>query len=102
MASEKKMRKISRKLHWGRSSCFLKASGKGIKRVSFFTPSDRASINQEAQNELEREMEEYIDYDKLLHKYGPEGLWIIADKLKNLALKDVYDGIEQSMMLDED
>jgi len=100
MASEKKMRKISRKLHWGRSSCFLKASGKGIKRVSFYTPSDRMNDKAGAVHEYESEMDDDVDYDFLLNKYGPEGLWLIADKMKEVALKDVHDGIEQSLTLD--
>ena len=32
-----------------------------------------------------------IDFNKLLEKYGPEGLYIIADELKEIADKDVSD-----------
>jgi len=41
MASEKKKRKVDKKLHWGRGGRFLKEVGKGIKRLSFFTSSQR-------------------------------------------------------------
>lgn len=41
MASEKKMRKVSKKLHWGRGGGFLKSYGKGIKGLDFFNPSQR-------------------------------------------------------------
>ena len=30
-----------------------------------------------------------IDFEAMLHKYGPEGLYNIADKLKEVADKDV-------------
>ena len=41
MASEKKKRKIDKRLHWGRGRNFLKHVGKGIKGLHFFTPSQR-------------------------------------------------------------
>ena len=34
-----------------------------------------------------------IDFDDLLNKYGPEGLYDIADKLIKMADKDMYDAI---------
>ncbi len=45
MASVKKQRKISKKLHWGRGKNFAKAKGKGIKRLHFFTSSQRKQNN---------------------------------------------------------
>ena len=41
MASEKKKRKVDKRLHWGRGRGFLKHKGKGIKGVDFYTPSER-------------------------------------------------------------
>lgn len=36
-----------------------------------------------------------IDLNALLNKYGPEGLYEIADKLKEIADKDVKEALEQ-------
>lgn len=47
MASESKLRKIAKKLHWGRGGSWLKAKGKGIKGVSFFTPTQRKQNNKD-------------------------------------------------------
>ena len=41
MTAESKMRKVSKKLHWGRGGGWLKEVGKGIKRLSFFNASQR-------------------------------------------------------------
>jgi hypothetical protein len=41
MSSNKKTRKTSKRLHWGRGRNFLKHKGKGIKRVTFYTSSQR-------------------------------------------------------------
>jgi hypothetical protein len=41
MASENKMRKVSKKHHWGRGGRFLKNSGKGIKGLDFYNASQR-------------------------------------------------------------
>jgi len=41
MTSENKMRKVSKKLHWGRGGRWLKVLHKGIKGVSFYTASQR-------------------------------------------------------------
>ena len=41
MTSESKMRKVSKKLHWGRGGNWLKEFRKGIRRVSFYTASQR-------------------------------------------------------------
>ena len=101
MASEKKMRKISRKLHWGRSSCFLKTHGKGIKGVSFYTPSDRMNDKDGPSREFDDNMAYDVNCELLLSKYGPEDLWVIADKLKEVAMKDVQDGIDYNFLLDE-
>lgn len=46
MASESKKRKVAKKLHWGRGGAWLKAIGKGIKGLSFFTPSQRKLNNR--------------------------------------------------------
>ena len=40
-----------------------------------------------------------IDFDALLNKYGPEGLYEIADKLKEIADKDVQDALLSSQPL---
>lgn len=50
MASEKKMRKVNKRLHWGRGGRWLKEKGKGIKGLSFFTPSQR-QINKKIEIE---------------------------------------------------
>lgn len=49
MASVKKLRKTDKKSHPGRGGNFLKAKGKGMKRLSFYTPSDRRA-NKKAVN----------------------------------------------------
>ena len=41
MTSESKMRKVSKKLHHGRGGSWLKEFRKGIKRLSFYTASQR-------------------------------------------------------------
>ena len=46
MSSEKKRRKIDKKLHWGRGGGFLKHKGKGIKGLDFFTASQRQENNK--------------------------------------------------------
>lgn len=46
MTSENKLRKVSKKLHWGRGGGFLKAFGKGIKRLDFFNASQRRKNNK--------------------------------------------------------
>ncbi len=46
MASEKKKRKVDKRLHWGRGGGFLKHVGKGIKRLMFFTSSQRKENNK--------------------------------------------------------
>jgi len=47
MTAESKMRKVSKKLHWGRGGRFLKASLKGIKRLDFFNGSQRLKEKRE-------------------------------------------------------
>ena len=46
MASEKKKRKADKRLHWGRGKCFMKWVGKGIKGLTYFTPSQRQANNK--------------------------------------------------------
>lgn len=48
MASEKKMRKVSKKRHWGRGGNWLKekGDGKGVKGITFFTPAQRRQNNK--------------------------------------------------------
>lgn len=46
MASQNKMRKVSRKLHWGRAGLFLKEKVKGIKGVSFYNASFRKNLKK--------------------------------------------------------
>lgn len=36
-----------------------------------------------------------INFNELLHKYGPEGLYMIADKLKSIANEDCRTACEQ-------
>jgi hypothetical protein len=45
MTSENKKRKTDKRLHWGRGGRFLKAIGKGIKRLDFFNASQRRKNN---------------------------------------------------------
>jgi hypothetical protein len=42
-----------------------------------------------------RKFEEF-DFEALLSKYGPDGLWELADKLQGIALKDVEFAIRTS------
>lgn len=45
--SEKKYRKMNKKLHWGRGKDFGKKSlGKGIKGISYYTGSDRQEFKK--------------------------------------------------------
>ena len=46
MASDKKLRKVSKKRHWGRGGKFLKHKGKGIKGLDFFTAAQRRQNNK--------------------------------------------------------
>jgi hypothetical protein len=46
MSSENKKRKTDKKLHWGRGGNFMKHIGKGIKRLDFFTASQRRLNNK--------------------------------------------------------
>lgn len=41
---------------------------------------------EKAQTES-REFEEF-DFEALLNKYGPDGLWELSDKLRDIAMKD--------------
>ena len=52
MTAESKMRKVAKKLHWGRGGGFLKNWGKGIKRLDFFNASQRQAIKKETRNEI--------------------------------------------------
>jgi len=52
MTAENKMRKVSKKLHWGRGGGFLKNCSKGIKRLDFFNASQRQAIKKETRNEV--------------------------------------------------
>jgi hypothetical protein len=55
MTAESKMRKVSKKLHWGRGGRFLKASVKGIKRLDFFNGSERLKNKRETENTINNE-----------------------------------------------
>jgi len=55
MTSESKLRKVSKKLHWGRDGRFLKSFGKGIKRLNFFNASQRQKNKKETNKEIENE-----------------------------------------------
>lgn len=55
MASENKKRKTDKRLHWGRGGGFLKEKGKGIKRLSFFTSSQRNLNKIEGKKEVDNE-----------------------------------------------
>lgn len=46
MTSENKLRKVNKKLHWGRGGRFLKSVGKGIKRLDFYNASQRKKDNK--------------------------------------------------------
>jgi hypothetical protein len=46
MSSENKKRKSDKKLHWGRGKHFMKWVGKGIKRLTYFTSSQRRVNNK--------------------------------------------------------
>ena len=53
MTSENKLRKVSKRRHWGRGGRFLKMCGKGIKRLDFFNQSQRQSNNKIDKEEYE-------------------------------------------------
>ena len=55
MSSEKKKRKVSKKLHWGRGAAFLKFKGKGIKGLMFFTSAQRQQNNRYEENQTKQE-----------------------------------------------
>lgn len=46
MASLKKLRKVSKKLHWGRGGRYLKHKGKGVKGLHFYTSSQRKELKR--------------------------------------------------------
>lgn len=46
MASEKRMRKINKKNHWGRGKSFLKSGNFKMKRVAIFNSPMRKKINK--------------------------------------------------------
>jgi hypothetical protein len=52
MASESKKRKSDKKLHWGKGQHFMKWKGKGIKRLCYFTSSQRQFLKKELHKEL--------------------------------------------------
>jgi len=46
-------------------------------------------------NMLELEyIKKEINFDRLLNKYGPEGLYLISDELKRVADKDMEEGLK--------
>jgi hypothetical protein len=47
MTAESKMRKVAKRLHWGRGGGFLKARVAGIKRLDFFNGSQRLKEKRE-------------------------------------------------------
>lgn len=58
MTSENKLRKVSKKLHWGRGGTWLKHAGhgfKGIKRLDFFNGSQRQELKNDTRKEVENE-----------------------------------------------
>jgi len=55
MTAESKMRKVAKRLHWGRGGRFLKASVKGIKRLDFFNGSQRRKEKREIEKEVNNE-----------------------------------------------
>ena len=65
MASEKKKRKVDKRLHWGRGGRFLKETGKGIKGLSFYTPSQRRIDNQ-------IELEDMMNFEIIAWGENPE------------------------------
>lgn len=46
MPSEKKMRKVSKRRHWGRAGNWLKVKEKGPKGTAFFTSALRRENNK--------------------------------------------------------
>lgn len=47
-------------------------------------------VNQEEQDKI---IDNALDYEKLLNEYGPEGLYLIAEKLKKIADEDMRGAI---------
>jgi hypothetical protein len=42
-----------------------------------------------------------IDFDAMLSKYGPEGCWEIAEKLREISMNDMYEALEQCKKHDD-
>ena len=55
---------------------------------------EKRKVNKEAMKAM---INSAVDYDALLNKYGPEGLYMIADKLKEVANCDMALGIDQAI-----
>lgn len=45
-----------------------------------------------------REVLADFDFDALLSKYGPEGLWVIGNKMREVALEDVQLATRQASL----
>ena len=49
----------------------------------------------QSKKERLEEIDKELNFNAMLSKYGPEGLYLIADKLKELADEDVSNAINQ-------
>lgn len=56
---------------------------------------NKVSVNEKEVAARLEQMDKDINFKALLDKYGPEGLYEIADKLKELADEDMASAVEQ-------
>jgi hypothetical protein len=94
MSSEKKKRKVDKRLHWGRGGNFLKEKGKGIKRLSFYTSTQRRVDNKIKD----------MDFEVIIWGEGPDSsrskyVWtfIKVDDEKMMFVNDRYHQQSPSM-----
>lgn len=50
--------------------------------------------NKNHEYELLNQMDKELNFEDLLNKYGPEGLYLLADKLKELADEDIRNALK--------
>lgn len=60
-----------------------------------YDKNDKKYIDSNVQYTFLDCVDKEINFNALLHKYGPEGLYMIADKLKELADEDMRNGLAQ-------
>jgi len=58
----------------------------------------KQSVNEDGLREILEDMDREINFNALLDKYGPEGLYMIADRLKELADEDMEDTINSPFL----